>query len=92
MWLDFVDWFYRRFRTPAAYDRYRENFIVNKVRTRWMFSGVIRGPNGVRTDAGVVSPSAMMNKREALKAFAEVNPNARVVHVDDRNKIITYES
>lgn len=67
-----------------------EHFIVHKLKSEWLFSGTIRNENGVTQDAGYLRSPTKMNRAQALKYFARAFPRGNILHVDDKNKIITY--
>jgi hypothetical protein len=68
----------------------RERRIVHKVKTEWIFSGTVRGDNGAMQDAGFLRSPYPMRRAQALRYFARQTPNAKILHIDDKNKIITY--
>jgi hypothetical protein len=68
----------------------RERHIVHKSKTEWIFSGTVRNENGVIQDAGYLRSPKLMRRAQALKYFRREFPRATVLHIDDRNKIITY--
>jgi hypothetical protein len=74
----------------ACETNYRERRIVHKAKTEWIFSGTMRNENGVIQDAGYLRSPKPMNRARALKYFRREFPRATVLHIDDKNKIITY--
>lgn len=75
----------------GTFDQYREHFIIHKRKTQWIFSGTSRTAAGFRNDEGFVRSPKEMNRAQALRYFRRnFSKLAEVLHVDDRNKIITY--
>jgi hypothetical protein len=72
------------------YNKKRERHIVHKVKTEWIFSGTVRNEQGVIQDAGYLRSPKLMRRAQALKYFRREFPRATVLHIDDKNKIITY--
>lgn len=68
----------------------RLHHIIHKSKTEWIFSGTVRNENGVMQDAGFLRSPHPMRRAQALKYFAKAFPRANMIHVDDKNKIITY--
>jgi hypothetical protein len=64
--------------------------IVHRVKTEWIFSGTVRNENGSMQDAGFLRSPYPMRRAQALKYFAKQFPRASIMHIDDKNKIITY--
>ena len=71
-------------------DAHRSRVIVHKAKTEWIFSGTVRNENGVIQDAGYLRSPKLMNRKQALKYFRREFPRAVVLHIDDKNKIVTY--
>ena len=67
-----------------------ERHIIHKAKTEWIFSGTVRNENGVIQDAGYLRSPRLMNRKQALKYFRREFPRATVLHIDDKNKIVTY--
>lgn len=67
-----------------------ESYIVNRVKTEWLFSGVSRDDHGFYSDAGFTRSPHPMNRAQALRYFSRLHPLAVVNHIDDKNKIITF--
>src|SRR4051812_22186464 len=72
------------------YNAKREQHIIHNVKTEWIFSGTVRNENGVIQDAGYLRSPSKMNRRQALAYFRREFPRAVPLHIDDKNKIITY--
>jgi len=68
----------------------RLHHIVHKAKTEWLFSGTIRSDNGVISDGGFLRSPYAMRRAQALDYFVRTFPHGKIVHVDDKNKIITY--
>lgn len=94
-------WFQLRTNFDVAFLRYEQwlderanaralHIIVHKVKTEWLFSGTVRNENGFMQDAGYLRSPTKMNRAQALKYFARAFPRGNILHVDDKNKIITY--
>jgi len=66
-----------------------EEYVIHKLKTQWFFSGVIRNNQGTR-DLGVLPSAEIMNRKQALKWLHENFADVTILHIDDRNKIITY--
>lgn len=89
------EWWVRRIEAHhikrGTFDQYRENYIVNKRKTLWRYSGVSAGQNNFYTDLGVLVSETEMNRAQAMRYFKKNFPeNATILHIDDRHKIVTY--
>ena len=68
----------------------RLRHIVHKTKTEWVFSAVVRNDKGAMQDGGYLRSPHPMRRAQALRYFAKNFPNARILHIDDKNKIVTY--
>lgn len=64
-------------------------YIIHRKKTEWIFSGVDRGTFGTR-DMGFTRSPRLMNRAQAHRYLRNWYPQATIIHVDDRHKVITY--
>lgn len=56
----------------------------------WIVSGVKLGANNVRSDTGFIRLHNF-RRAEVIAAVRDSYPGAVILHIDDRNKIVTYQ-
>jgi len=71
-------------------DEMREHFIVHKLKTEWIFSGVRQDDKGYFSEIGIIRSGKKLNRAQAIRYTVNHFPRATIKHIDDRNKIITY--
>lgn len=70
--------------------RKSEHFIVHKLKTIWIYSGVRQDEKGYFSDIGIVRSTHKLNRAQALREYQKMFPKGVIKHIDDANKIITY--
>lgn len=79
-----LEWSQRRFLQVS------EHFIVHKLKTQWIYSGVRQDEKGFFSDIGIVRSTRKLNRAQALREYQTMFPKGVIKHIDDANKIITY--
>ena len=94
----FEFWLWSFSPTDVGFDQWAQDranaralhHIIHKSKTEWIFSGTVRNERGAMQDAGYLRSPVKMRRAKALRYFARQFPRASIIHVDDKNKIITY--